>query len=375
MESRRERRAHCHPRHWLAATLVVAAWSSACLTPAIVAQDTATATAKFSPDVVAKAEGILDKAGLRQAGKSIQATGISDIGRAISGLAREKRELRLLQKDWQDAADQVSKIRNELQRLNVQSGELSLQLARVAGVDVAANNRIVGLLNATQAQTKTLTAERERVKEEMASRRAKLNEAEAAYAETVLAIRKEFTATRDAIATALDSDDVKIALKVMSTNFETPKEVSADDLLATLDKRIERIEQEVFSETIPLIVERRSLYVDVVVGRKATRMVVDSGATMICLPQKSAVELGVVVPLDAREVKLVLANGDSIPARAVTLPRVRVGEFEAENVDACVLDASATDAEPLLGMSFLDNFKFELNPAERTLKMLRVNSE
>jgi len=122
-------------------------------------------------------------------------------------------------------------------------------------------------------------------------------------------------------------------------------------------------------------VEQRSMYVDVVVGRKSTRMVVDSGATMICLPQKTAAELEVVVPSDARELQLVLADGRSISARGVTLPRVRVGEFEAENVDAAVLDASATDAEPLLGMSFLGNFKFELDPAEKSLKLLRVSSE
>jgi hypothetical protein len=29
----------------------------------------------------------------------------------------------------------------------------------------------------------------------------------------------------------------------------------------------------------------------------------------------------------------------------------------------------------LLGMSFLGNFKFEIDPAEETLKMLRVNAE
>ncbi len=103
----------------------------------------------------------------------------------------------------------------------------------------------------------------------------------------MLAIRKEYTSVRDKLAAALEDDDVKIALKVMSTNFETPESISADQILVTLDKRIERIEQEIFSETIPLVVEQRSMYVDVVVGRKSTRMVVDSGATMICLPQKN----------------------------------------------------------------------------------------
>ncbi len=82
-------------------------------------------------------------------------------------MTRAKRELRLIQKDWKEVADRISKIRNELQRLNSQYGELNLQLARVAGVNVAANNRIVGLLNATDAQMKALIDERDKLKEEV----------------------------------------------------------------------------------------------------------------------------------------------------------------------------------------------------------------
>lgn len=330
---------------------------------------------KYSPDVVAKADKILEGVGLRRSGKAIQSIGFPEISRAISGLAREKRELRLVHQDWQSVADRISNVRQELQRLNTHYGELNLQLVRVAGVDVAANNRIVGLLNATNAQMKTLAAERETLKEQLAARRATLNDSESAYAETVLAIRRDYTAARDKLAESLKDESVQIAMQVMRANFGTPDGLTADIILAPLEKRIERIEQEIFSESIPLEVDRRSLYVDVVVGKKTTRMVVDSGATMVCLPIKIATELGITVPVDAREMSLVLADGRSIPARGVTLPRVRVGEFEMENVDAAVLDAVANDAEPLLGMSFLGNFKFEINTADKTLKMLRVDAE
>jgi aspartyl protease family protein len=104
-------------------------------------------------------------------------------------------------------------------------------------------------------------------------------------------------------------------------------------------------------------------------------MVVDSGASLICLPARIAAELGVVIPPNAPQMELVVANGDRIGARGVILPRVRIGEFEVENVDAAILDAAANSAEPLLGMSFLDHFKFEINAADRSLKMLRVKTE
>ncbi len=356
--------------------LVLGVFSLPLLSGRLPAQETESQqSSKYSPDVVAKADKILEDVGLRRSGKSVQSAGTSEISRAISGLAREKRELRLVYQDWKKMADRVVGVRQELQRLNAQYGELNLQLARVAGVDVGANNRIVGLLNATNAKMKALSTERERLKDELNVKRAVLNEAESEYAETVLAIRRDFTAVRNKLAESIADENVKIALQVMNANFETPETVTADKVLASLDKRIQRIEQEIFSESIPLEVERRSLYVDVVVGKKTTRMVVDSGATMICLPIKTATELGITVPIDAREMNLVLADGRSIPARGVTLPRVRVGEFEVENVEAAVLDAVASDAEPLLGMSFLGNFKFEIDAAEKSLKMLRVDAQ
>lgn len=365
------------PRHRLGPTYLAGALLLAFSLPLFPSPSTAqeAKSSKYGPEVVEKAEQILGGVELRRSGKAIQSTGTSTISRAISGLAREKRELRLVHQDWKSFADRLAAIRQELQRLNAQYGELNLQLARVAGVDVSANNRIVGLLNATNARMKALAVEREKLKDELTRKRSVLNEAESEYAETVLAIRADYTKTRNTLAQSLMDENVQIALRVMNTNFGTREDLTADKILASLDKRIQRIEQEIFSESIKLQVEQRSYYVDVVVGKKTTRMVVDSGASMICLPMKTAAELGVTVPVDAREMQLVLADGRTIGARGVVLPRVRVGEFEVENVEAAVLDASASDAEPLLGMSFLGNFKFELDPAEQTLKMLRVDAE
>ncbi|MDB4353265.1 retroviral-like aspartic protease family protein [bacterium] len=329
---------------------------------------------KYSPEVVAKAEKILKQCSLRRSGKQIQATGTTSITRGITGLAREKRELRLLQKDWDSGGLRLNVLRQQLQQLKQQRAELSLQLARVAG-DTAANNRVVGLLNVNNNQMGQVVAEREKTKASMTAKRAVLSEAESKYAERILAIRKQFTLVETTVREALTDNQVAIALQVMHVNFETPANLTSDQVLASLNKRVERVEQEVFSETIPLQVENRSMYVNVVVGNKTTRMVVDSGASLICLPARIAAELGIVISPDAPQMELVVANGDRISARGVVLPRVRIGEFEVENVDAAVLEAAADAAEPLLGMSFLDHFKFEINAADRSLKMLRVKTE
>jgi clan AA aspartic protease (TIGR02281 family) len=331
-------------------------------------------TEKYSPEVVSKAEKILADHALRRSGKQIQSTGTTAITRSITGLTREKRELRLLQKDWDAAGVRLKVLRQQLQQLKQQRAELSLQLARVAG-DTAANNRMVGLLNVNNNQMEQVVTEREKTKSLIASKRAVLSEAESEYAEKILGIRKRFTLVESEVRDAIADEKVAIALRVMHVNFETPSNVTADEVLSALNKRVERIEQEVFSEMIPLEVENRSMYVNVVVGKKTTRMVVDSGASLICLPARVATQLGVVIPPSAPQMELVVANGDRIGARGVVLPRVRIGEFEVENVDAAVLDAAADAAEPLLGMSFLDHFKFEINAADRSLKMLRVQTE
>ncbi len=329
--------------------------------------------AKYSPEVVEKAEKILQGEGLRKSGKSIQPTNSTEISRALTGLTRQQRELKLIQQSWKAAEAKVNANRIQLQQLNAQVGELNLQLARVAGVNVQANNQLVGLIEANRAQIRAAMTNRESLKEQLAAERAKLTEAETSYAETVLAIRADYEKLHEELSKSLQKKETQIALRVMATNFETPQELSAEIILKSIDKRLERVEQEIFRESIPLVPgSGGSLGVTVVVGSKPMYMIVDSGASMVTLPAKSAVELGVEVPVDARQVTLVMADGRTIPARAVILPRVRIGEFEAENVEAAVLDAVATDAEPLLGLSFLQHFKFEINASEKTITLLRV---
>jgi len=170
----------------------------------------ATAQKPYSEAVVTKAEGILQDVDLRRSGKVIQMTGNADISRALTGLTKNKRELRKLKQDWQQVVDQLNAVRSELQRLNNQYGELNLQLARVAN-NPTANNQLVGLINATTAKMKTMVTQRERLKEIMAEKRSVLNDAEVEYADTVLAIREDFSATREKLAASLKDDQVQIA--------------------------------------------------------------------------------------------------------------------------------------------------------------------
>jgi len=334
------------------------------------------AAVRYSPEVVAKADAILEAAQLRRAGKSIASTATSEISRNISGLLRAQRDLHRLQQDWKTANDRLKANQNQLQLLNARIGELNLQLARVAGSSVSANNRIVGLIEATRSQIRATIASRDGLKTQADAERAKVMDAETEYAETVLALRQDYETLHEELSKSLQKRETQIALQVMAANFETPSELTAERILQPIDKRLQRIEQEIFRESIPLLVEPSgSLMITAVIGKEPVKMVVDSGASLVVLPAQTAADIGVEVDSDAPELRLVIANGAVINARAVVLPRMRIGSFEAEDVRAAVLEPEAVNAEPLLGMSFLGNFKFEINSSDKTISLLRVATE
>jgi len=338
------------------------------------AQD-ALAAKPYGDEVVAKADKIFADAGLRRSGKSITTTATAEVARGISGLARTRRSLKLVQDAWKQTSNHLAEMKRKVENLNAQNMDVNLQLAQGL-LPSAKHNQLVALNNANVAAIRQIATDEERVKEKLAFDRKSLSDAEADYAETVIALRRDLNAIKLKLDQTLASENIKVALKVSNANFGTPIALSTDALIASTDKRLVQIEQEIFNESIPMeVTSGGSLYVNVTVGDKTTRMVVDSGASVICLPATTAAELGVTVPADAPQIRLVLADGREIPGRSVILAKVRIGQFEAEKVDAAVLDSIATSAEPLLGMSFLGNFKFEIDTADKSLKLLRVSSE
>jgi aspartyl protease family protein len=86
------------------------------------------------------------------------------------------------------------------------------------------------------------------------------------------------------------------------------------------------------------------------VNGRATRFLVDTGATIVVLSSAEADRLAIRYR-DAPQAQAATANGNA-PYRVVKLDRIRVGEIELTNVDAAVL-GGAYNGPNLLGMSFL----------------------
>ena len=73
------------------------------------------------------------------------------------------------------------------------------------------------------------------------------------------------------------------------------------------------------------------------------------------------------------KIVLQLADGREIDGRLMKLASVRIGKFAVDNVECAVLGEDAIAAEPLLGMSFLEHFKFEIDAAAKKLTMVKVS--
>lgn len=328
----------------------------------------------YSAEVVAKAEKILAEAGLRRSGKTLMATGAGDLNRTLTELSKQRKTIKQLVDTRQSTTEQLEVTRQQFRTLDAQNGELNLRLTRP--LPAATNNQVVGMINANNVRLRQLDEQRGQLQEKLAGDRRAVNEAEAKYADQVLALRRDFVTLQKALESSLADSNLRIALKVLHVNFQTPETVDIATLLGALDRRIKQVESEIFSESIPLeVTAGGSAKVHVVVGETSLDMVLDSGAAVICLPAEAASQIGITVPADAPAMRLVLADGRTIPARGVVLPQVRIGQFTAQQVEAAVLDATAVNAEPLLGMSFLSQFRFEIDTSNRTLKLLRIGEE
>lgn len=326
----------------------------------------------YSADVVAKADQVFAAAGLKRSGKMIIATDSIDLNRRIAGLAKSRRTIKQLADAAKQTASELAYVREQFRSVDAQNGELNAQLAAVRR-DVLQNNRLVGLINANQSKLRQLDDQRTALTGKLATDRKTLSDGESQYSDAVFAIRRDLSELQRRLEKSLEEPTVKIAIGVYRTNFQTPESIDIGGLIGPVDRRLKQVEKEIFNESIPMEVsEGGAFLVNVSVGDSSVPMILDSGASVICLPAETATRLGITIPPGAPQMKLSLADGRSIDARGVVLPKVRVGGFEAENVDAAILAPSAISPEPLLGLSFLGNFRFEIDAPGKSLKLLRV---
>lgn len=109
---------------------------------------------------------------------------------------------------------------------------------------------------------------------------------------------------------------------------------------------------------------RGHFYIEGAVNRLPVRFMVDTGATMVSLPQRDADRLGLDYRAGRRATTRT-ANGVAT-VYVVKLDTIRIGAIEVHGVDALVHEGPGLD-EALLGMSFLNRVSMQREGATMTL--------
>ncbi|HEX5105837.1 MAG TPA: retropepsin-like aspartic protease [Pirellulaceae bacterium] len=325
-------------------------------------------------DDLADARDALEKLGLRAISTAVLLPAESDLAKELSKSALLRKNLTLAAKDQQNVENQAILLQKTLTGLRQQHVVLNAQLANVNPNDVTTNNRLVGALNAIAGQFDLLKEKQGEMEEAQTAARAKVNEAREAYVQMVLSSRK--LADQIAADYELKAVDPAVKAAIDKLNAATGKPVALGPSTAFAGnvRRLKALEDTVLSESIPL---RDSgggtFHVSVVVnGKEQQEMVLDSGASLISLPLALAERFGLKPSDKDPTIVLQLADGREIEGRLMKLKSVRVGKFSVEDVECAVLGEDAIRAEPLLGMSFLGNFKFEVDATAKELTMVKV---
>jgi Predicted aspartyl protease len=123
---------------------------------------------------------------------------------------------------------------------------------------------------------------------------------------------------------------------------------------------------------VPLIREGKSYFVRVKLNDKVWgRFLLDTGASAMQISGAMARKLK-VKPERGKVIPVTLAGGAMVAGRPVVLKKVQVGEAAVENVVAIVLEGDQQGLrDGLLGMSFLENFVFQMDTVRSELILER----
>ena len=323
-----------------------------------------------------EAKQVLSDHGIRVLGSSLALKTETTLSKSLRSVTKLRKSLFNANKESDALQRKHDTIKKTITVLKLQHVQLSAQLAKINPNNIALNNKLVGALNAVKGQVDLLTEQQEQLTKLTKETRAKSVAAREKYIQHVLDMRDSADKTSQAYTTEAADEEVKTALAELNRATGKKYELTPSRGFQSSLRRLKTLEDSVLSETINLRKTKNdSLYVSVVINGKHTKeMVLDSGASLISLPAKLAAECGLEPTASDPDLTLELANGMLIPAKLVIIPEVRVGKFTVKNVECAVLGPEATSATPLLGMSFLGHFKFEISAQASTLKMVKVET-
>jgi aspartyl protease family protein len=321
---------------------------------------------------LAEATAELKRLGLSVQARSLVTREEQELRRRLATEKKLRKETDLRRKALDELLEKDSLQQSTHAQLRLQHRQLNARLAQARNVNE--NNQLVAAMNELGHQVEQLSESRQHLSGQIQTRRAEYAEKRDEYISNILEAREAATAAEAAWKALPTRDDVKAAVEKYNEFSDRPIALAPSRALATQIRLLSRLEKTVLADAIPLKRDGGGTFqVDVVVNNKRSMaMVVDSGASLVCLPYEDAVAAKLDLESTAEPIILMIADGTQVKANRIVIPTLRVGQFAAEKVEAAVLPPEMANAPALLGMSFLRNFQVSIDSDSATLKMSQL---
>lgn len=300
----------------------------------------------------------------------------ADLTKAIRSIIDHRRHLETATAKVTQAGKKQDQIEQQIIRGIVVNTQLTAQLANRNSSSAAAQIRLTNAINSNRAQIQLAILALAQQEKYLASVRSETNTVREAYIQSVLDARQLADAIGKEYQDLSADSDVQVALAKLNKPIAKDYELVPSHMYQQQIAKLASLESEILTEAVPLHGAGGTMRITTVINGKHTKeMILDSGASLVTLPYAVAKDCDIKIPDAAPRLTLAVADGRKIAGRLVSVDTIRVGQFIVENVDCVVLGPEATSAPTLLGMSFLANFKFQVNTDAQTLTLVRVKAE
>ena len=325
------------------------------------------------------ADDAADQALLRQ--KTLRAVGAYFVLADEPKLNAMFGEVRTLKRKLDDANRPLQRVEREVQQnknLLVQyiQQRRVLRQRQAHARSARQNNQIVAAMNELGDRITLLMQGGDRA-EQLRAARATASQAREQYAEHVIQIRERYDQLTEQYKQLASDKQVQTAMENLNRSQGKKRQLGPNLSFRRHGSTLAKLEKTVFSQSIDL---RRGpgglLYVVAYFnGKHAQEIAVDTGASIVTLPDKVARQAGIEISDDDPSITLRIADGGTFEARQVTIGSVRVGQFTVENVTCAVLPDKFAEAPPLLGQSYLRHFVYKIDASSGKLIMTKVGAQ
>lgn len=322
-------------------------------------------------EALSKFDKTLKEMGLRRSGANLMLEDEAKLQKSLAAEAQIRKEMKKLLPEFQDMERRDQSRSEELKQMREQVIQLQTLLAQ--GLPVIQHNQAVAQNNALVNKIKNYEEDKT-WPEQLRQSRAKRNKILERYTENMLDARKAANELQEKWQDLEKEEEYKELVEELSTLLKQTVAPGPSRAFRKMITDLEKLEEKVLSDVIPLQNHGKNTFsVPVTInGEETIDMILDSGAGLVVLPDATAKKIDVVATEESPDIQLVLADGKIVVGKRVSIPAVRVGRFESEEIEAAILPPELTNAEPLLGMSYLKNYQFKIDAEAKTLTLSEI---